>query len=93
MQAMQAWRKKRSAHKLKTVFRHPSGGQNPPFTSLIANGARWLAERHSGHIGKGLRGVVDAYVPSAMPKALVFDLRSVRRLWGSTLTIGIRLKW
>ncbi len=94
MKAIQAWRKKRSARTLKTAFRRPARGPEKPLSRLAAAAARWLAERHvGGYLGKGIRGIADAYVPSAVPKALTFDLRSVRRLWGSTLAIGIRLKW
>ncbi len=94
MQAIQAWRKKRNARALKTAFRRPARGPEKPLPRLTAAAARWLAERHVGSfLEKGLRGIVDAYVPSAVPKTLTFDLRSVRRLWGSTLAIGIRLKW
>ncbi len=95
MQAMQIWRRKRSARNPKnTAFRRPSRGLKKPLPRLVATAAHWLAERHvGGHLGKGLRGIIDAYAPSAVPKALSFDLRSVRRLWGSTLAIGIRLKW
>jgi hypothetical protein len=66
-----------------------------PFAVIAAVAVRWLSGRRvGGHLGKALRGVVGAYVPSApAPGAFSFLLRSIKRPWGSKLTIGIRLKW
>lgn len=66
-----------------------------PLAVIAAVAARWLRERRiGGLLGQALRGVVTAYTTSApAPGAFSFLLRSIKRPWGSKLTIGIRLKW
>jgi hypothetical protein len=66
-----------------------------PFAVIAAVAARWLSGRHvGGNLAKALRGAVAVYAPSApVPGAFSFLLRSIKRPWGSKLTIGIRLKW
>lgn len=94
MKAMQAWRQKRD-------IRSPTGGvfrcapKTRLFPVIAAVAARWLGGRRvGGHLGKALRGVVAVYAPSApAPGAFSFLLRSIKRPWGSKLTIGIRMKW
>ena len=79
---------------MNSAIRRPLRAPEKRLSRLVATVVGWLAEQHTGgRLGKGLRGIVNAYAPSAAPKALSFNLRSIRRLWGSTLTIGIRLKW
>jgi len=93
MQALQAWRKKRNT--TKSALSRLSYEPKRRLSHLVATTTLWLVARHiGGHLGKGLRALANAYAPpAATPKALSFKLRSIRRLWGSTLTIGIRLKW
>lgn len=74
----------------------PSLPEPPRLARVVVAGLHWLAERRiGGPAGSGLRALLHACTPSpaASPKALSVKLRSIRRLWGSSLTIGIRLKW
>jgi hypothetical protein len=93
MQSLQAWRNKRDTPKPAPgrLCRKPKRG----VPRLAAQALRWLLEhRAGGSLGKGVRALLEAYTPpAATPKALSFKLRAIRRLWGSTLTVGIRLKW
>ncbi len=96
MQAIRASRKPRPPrNRIAALIRRWPGAPGIPGPSRIAAiAADWLAGHHiGGPAGKGLRTLLKAYAPAAAPKALSFKLRSIRRLWGSTLTIGIRLKW
>ena len=87
------FRKPRNA--VTAAFRRLSCQPETRLFRLVAMTAHWLAERPIGaRLGKSLRGLINAHVPAtATPKALSFNLRSIRRLWGTTLTIAFRLKW
>jgi hypothetical protein len=73
----------------------PRTGVNASYSQIAAGAFRWIAERRiRGPLGKCLRSVIGIYAPSATtPKSLSLDLRSVRRLWGSKLSLRIRLRF
>lgn len=93
------------ARRQRSRFRNPlpallrswrDGGAATSHVERIATTfLRWLVPARRGAArGSLLRTLLDAYTPlPAAPKALSFQLRSVRKLWSSTLSIGIRLKW
>jgi hypothetical protein len=93
---MQAWRKNRSNRKAgKRAFLRIVSEPEKRLARLVATTGLWLVDRRmGGYLGKGFRVLLNAYAPlSTTPKALTFKLRSIRRYWGSTLTVGIRVKW
>jgi hypothetical protein len=92
---MQFFRKRRNKPAVKAVIGRVLPRQKPGFPRLFAQTAHWLAKLQAGgHLNHGLRGIIKAYAPSApTPKDMSFKLKSIRRLWGSTLSIGLRVKW
>lgn len=98
MRAIKTWRKKPTPrNRIKTAFRRLAKHPETPrrLSRIAATLAHWLVEHHiGGRAGKSLLALFATHAPgAATPKALSFSLRSIRRLWGSTLSIGIRLKW
>ena len=88
MRANTVWRKKSGL-----IIRFSGRGQR---LSRLVNAATraLISNPRGGHWGKVVWGLINAVASTRPPlKVLSFQLRSIRRLWGSTKTIDIRLKW